>query len=81
MEAGYSPSDIILLLEANDVQSNPGIRQYGVVDLYNENNYGMLYEEECLEIDGCFTSGLFQLMTYFLCCGSNCCINDEFRRL
>ena len=57
MEAGYSPSDIILLLEANDVQSNPGIRQYGVVDLYNENNYGMLYEEECLEIDGSIWQG------------------------
>lgn len=32
MEAGDSPEEIMLWLEANDVQSNPQIRQYGAVD-------------------------------------------------
>ena len=43
MDEGYSPEEIIQLLEENDVQNNPSIRQYGIVDLYSGNNYGMLY--------------------------------------
>lgn len=35
MNAGLSPQQIIDSLVANDVQNNPGIRQYGVVDLFN----------------------------------------------
>ena len=50
MEEGYSPEEIISLLEENDAQNNPAIRQYGIVDLSIENNYGMLYEQECNEI-------------------------------
>ena len=42
MDEGYSPSEIIDLLEENDVQNNPSIRQYGIVDLYSGNNYGMM---------------------------------------
>lgn len=57
MNQGYSPQEIIELLEENDVQNNPEIRQYGVVDLYQENNYGMLYEYECDEIDGAIWYG------------------------
>ena len=38
MDEGYSPSEIIALLEENDVQNNPSIRQYGAVDLFNGNN-------------------------------------------
>jgi uncharacterized Ntn-hydrolase superfamily protein len=57
MDLGYSPSEIILLLEENDVQNNPSIRQYGIVDLHNENNYGMLYEHECNEIEGAIWQG------------------------
>ena len=47
MDEGYSPLEIIQLLEENDVQNNPSIRQYGIVDLFSGNNYGMLYEYEC----------------------------------
>ena len=57
MDLGYAPSEIILLLEENDIQNNPGIRQYGIVDLYVENNYGMLYEDECDEIYGAIWEG------------------------
>ena len=52
MDEGYSPLEIIQFLEENDVQNNPSIRQYGIVDLFSGNNYGMLYEYECNEIDG-----------------------------
>ena len=51
MDDGYSPEEIMILLEENDVQNNPSIRQYGAVDLFQEFNYGFLLEEECSEID------------------------------
>ena len=57
MNQGYSPQEIMLLLEVNDVQNNPSIRQYGAVDLFQEIDYGLLLEEECLEIDGSEWSG------------------------
>ena len=58
MDDGYSPEEIIELLEENDVQNNPSIRQYGIVDLFSENNYGMLYEYECNEIEGAIWYGV-----------------------
>ena len=64
MDEGYSPSEIMELLEENDVQNNPSIRQYGVVDLFSGNNYGLIYEYECDEIEGAIwhgTSGSDQL--------------------
>ena len=57
MTQGFSPEEIILLLEENDVQNNPTIRQYGIVDLYSGYNYGMLFEEECNEIEGAVWHG------------------------
>ena len=57
MEEGYSPLEIVDLLEANDVQNNPSIRQYGIADLFGGTNYGMLYEYECNEIDGAIWMG------------------------
>ena len=64
MDEGYSPSEIMELLEENDVQNNPSIRQYGAVDLFSGNNYGLIYEYECNEIEGAIwhgTSGSDQL--------------------
>ena len=52
MEEGFSPEEIITFLEENDIQNNPTIRQYGIVDIDEGNNYGMLYEYECNEIEG-----------------------------
>ena len=57
MDQGYSPAEIIHLLQENDVQNNPSIRQYGIVDLFSGNNYGMLYEYECDEIEGAVWQG------------------------
>ena len=57
MDEGYSPEEIIEFLEENDVQNNPSIRQYGIIDLYSANYYGLLYEEECLEIEGAVWNG------------------------
>ncbi len=57
MDQGYSPLEIMTLLEQNDVQNNPSIRQYGIVDLFSENNYGRLYEYECNEIEGAIWHG------------------------
>ena len=58
MDQGFSPDQIIALLEENDVQSNPTIRQYGIVDLYSGYNYGMLFELECSEIEGAIWDGV-----------------------
>ena len=52
MDQGLSPDEIILLLEENDIQNNPTIRQYGIADINQGNNYGMLYEYECNDIGG-----------------------------
>ena len=52
MDEGLSPDEIILLLEENDIQNNPAIRQYGIADINQGNNYGMLYEYECSDIGG-----------------------------
>ena len=41
MNQGYSPQEIIDYLINNDVSNNPGIRQYGIVDL--ENNGLLLF--------------------------------------
>ena len=57
MEEGFSPQEIIALLEENDIQNNPSIRQYGIVDLYTANNYGLLYEYECNEIEDAIWHG------------------------
>ena len=57
MDQGYSPNEIIELLELNDVQNNPSIRQYGIVDYSTENNYGLLFQYECDEIDGAIWDG------------------------
>ncbi|TND08234.1 MAG: hypothetical protein FD123_2489 [Bacteroidetes bacterium] len=35
MNSGHSPQQIIDSLQVHDVQNNPAIRQYGIVDLYN----------------------------------------------
>jgi len=57
MEEGYTPSEIIDLLQENDIQNNPSIRQYGIVAIDSGNNYGYLYEEECSEIEDTYWNG------------------------
>ena len=57
MEEGYTPNEIIDLLQENDIQNNPSIRQYGIVAIDSGNNYGFLYEEECSEIEDTYWNG------------------------
>ncbi|RFN60159.1 DUF1028 domain-containing protein [Marixanthomonas ophiurae] len=50
MEAGDSPQEIIDWLIANDAQGNPSQRQYGVVDLNNNNPRSAAFTgEDCFE--------------------------------
>lgn len=58
MNDGYSPDEIILLLEENDYQNNPSIRQYGIIDIVEGINYGLLLEEECSELPGANWTGV-----------------------
>ncbi len=58
MDSGYSPNEIISLLEENDAQNNPGIRQYGIVSIDMGVNYGLLFEDECSEIGDAIWGGI-----------------------
>jgi uncharacterized Ntn-hydrolase superfamily protein len=50
MEDGVPPADIIDSLVANDVQNNPGVRQYGIVDLFNGFSRSAAFTgENCLD--------------------------------
>ena len=52
MEQGYSPEEIIDLLETNDVSGNPGIRQYGIVDLVDGGRSASYTGEDCFDWKG-----------------------------
>ena len=52
MNQGYSPQEIIDYLIANDVANNPGIRQYGVVDLENNGRSASFTGEACSDWKG-----------------------------
>ena len=49
MDLGLSPYEIIQMLEENDIQNNPGIRQYGVVDLINGGRSAAFTGENCID--------------------------------
>jgi uncharacterized Ntn-hydrolase superfamily protein len=52
MNQGYSPQEIIDYLVENDVANNPGIRQYGVVDLENNGRSASFTGEACSDWKG-----------------------------
>ena len=52
MELGLSPNEIIELLEENDIQNNPTIRQYGVVDLIDGGRSSAFTGENCMDYKG-----------------------------
>lgn len=52
MIQGHSPQEIIDYLIANDVANNPGIRQYGVVDLENNGRSASFTGEACSDWKG-----------------------------
>ncbi|HEX9739124.1 MAG TPA: DUF1028 domain-containing protein [Ignavibacteriaceae bacterium] len=52
MNQGYSPQQIIDSLIANDAQNNPGIRQYGIVDLIDGGRSAGFTGVNCFDYKG-----------------------------
>lgn len=52
MNAGYAPEAIIDSLVANDAQNNPGIRQYGIVDLVGDGRSAAFTGANCTDWKG-----------------------------
>ena len=55
MEQGYSPEYIINYLINNDVSNNPGIRQYGAVDLVGVGRSASFTGSDCIDYRGHIT--------------------------
>ena len=55
MILGLSPSEIIEMLEENDIQNNPGIRQYGIVDMVNGGRSAAFTGNNCIDYKGHIT--------------------------
>ena len=55
MILGLSPSEIIEMLEENDIQNNPGIRQYGIVDMVNGGRSAAFTGNSCIDYKGHIT--------------------------
>jgi len=49
MDSGSSPDEIITYLIENDVNNNPSIRQYGIVDIYEGGRSAAYTGENCME--------------------------------
>ena len=49
MDSGLSPDEIINYLIENDVNNNPSIRQYGVVDIYEGGRSAAYTGENCMD--------------------------------
>ena len=52
MDQGYSPQEIVGYLVENDVANNPGVRQYGVVDLENNGRSASFTGDACSDWKG-----------------------------
>jgi len=52
MDQGYSPEEIMLFLEENDIANNPEIRQYGAVDLLNGGRSASFTGSNCSDWKG-----------------------------
>jgi len=55
MDLGFSPIEIIEMLEENDIQNNPGIRQYGIVDMINGGRSAAFTGDDCIDYKGHIT--------------------------
>ena len=49
MDLGFSPDEIISHLIENDVNNNPSIRQYGIVDIYGGGRSAAFTGENCMD--------------------------------
>ena len=61
MEQGYSPLEIINLLESNDVANNPGIRQYGIVDMVDNGRSASFTGNNCTDWKGHITGPTYAI--------------------
>ena len=61
MANGYSPDEIIEWLVENDVQNNPGIRQYGVVDLIDGGRSAAFTGENCSDYKNHITGDTYAI--------------------
>ena len=52
MDEGYPPNEIIDQLIENDIQNNPSIRQYGVVDLQENGRSAAFTGDNCFDYKG-----------------------------
>ena len=52
MDDGYSPDEIIDQLIENDIQNNPSIRQYGIVDLQENGRSAAFTGDNCFDYKG-----------------------------
>ena len=52
MDSGLSPDEIIDYLVENDVNDNPLIRQYGIVDIYEGGRSAAYTGENCMDYKG-----------------------------
>ena len=61
MANGYSPDEIIEWLVENDIQNNPGIRQYGVVDLIDGGRSAAFTGENCSDYKNHITGDTYAI--------------------
>jgi len=52
MDQGFSPQEIVDMVVANDAQGNPGVRQYGVVDLVDGGRSAAFTGADCFDWKG-----------------------------
>ena len=61
MNQGYSPEEIINMLIANDVQNNPSIRQYGIVDMEDGGRSAAFTGDNCSDWKGHLTGPTYAI--------------------
>ncbi len=61
MSQGFSPAQIIDSLIANDIQNNPSLRQYGVVDLINGGRSNAFTGTNCYNYKGHITGTTYSI--------------------
>ena len=61
MNLGLSPSEIINLILENDIQNNPEIRQYGIVDLADGGRSAAFTGQNCIDFKGHITGSNYSI--------------------
>ena len=61
MDLGLPPAEIIDMLVENDIQNNPGIRQYGIVSLEQNGISSAFTGENCIDYKGHITGTTYSI--------------------